>query len=321
MTYGQGEALFTTERARGLSLAKIRGLTEDEAALEYERIRWADTDGWPACPKCGGQAIYRYQVRRIYKCKSCKTQFSATSGTPFASRKLTYVELLRAVALFADKTRNQSGLQLSRDLGVQYRTAADLTHKLYSAIGSPIRSLREIPRVQFAYPFVQSHRSEAHDLLRVNRLVPRHLPEWVRADIGQSIMLRVIEGVVTPDELERSPGLLRKFIRAFYKEQAPWEEITGFGGEDDDRAYEDIAGFIRRGHDIDDQSAARSALNAIPRFHPATQIEEVYAKQVARRRDVRRIRELRDQLLAEIARKEQVLEGVDMAIDLLRSRA
>lgn len=137
-----------------------------------------------------------------------------------------------------------------------------------------------VPLMQF--PYVRSARSEYGDLLAVNTLVPRGMPEETRADVCQSIMLAVIEGTVTVAELERNPGLLKSFISKFRKAQTPWQEITGFGGEDDERSYEDIAASNIRDWSIEKASERRSNYSAFAdRFTPPPQIHAIYEKQIA----------------------------------------
>jgi transposase-like protein len=104
--------------------------TDEEAFNVFVGLRWAETDGEPVCPKCGSLTVYRYESRRIFKCKDCGAQFSATSGTIFASRKLAVRDILAAIAIFANGAKGHSALQLSRDLDCQYRTAYVLAHKL-----------------------------------------------------------------------------------------------------------------------------------------------------------------------------------------------
>ncbi len=114
--------------ARSLKLKGVFRLTEDEAYQIFRNMRWAN--GEPYCPHCGGTEVYEYRTRRIFKCKACQKQFSATSGTLFASRKLEMRDYLAAIAIFCNGVKGTSALQLSRDLGVQYRTAFVLAHKL-----------------------------------------------------------------------------------------------------------------------------------------------------------------------------------------------
>jgi transposase-like protein len=79
-------------------------------------------------------AVYAYTTRRIWKCKACNHQFSVTSGTIFASRKLPIRDYLAAIAIFVNAVKGISALQLGRDLDVQYKTAFVLAHKLREAI-------------------------------------------------------------------------------------------------------------------------------------------------------------------------------------------
>ena len=77
---------------------------------------------------------YNLKARRRFKCAACSNQFSATSGTIFASHKLSFVDLLGAICLFVNASKGLSAVQLSRDLDVQYKTAFVLMHKLREAM-------------------------------------------------------------------------------------------------------------------------------------------------------------------------------------------
>ena len=121
-------------KARTLSLARVMRLSDDEAFQTFKAIRFSLTDGKPFCSKCGGAEVYEYAARRIFKCKACQGQFSVTSGTIFASRKMSLRDLLAAIAIFVNGAKGHSALQLSRDLDCQYKTAFVLTHKLREAM-------------------------------------------------------------------------------------------------------------------------------------------------------------------------------------------
>src|SRR5579875_964664 len=122
-------------KARTLSLASILRLTDEEAHQRFVAIRFAANGGSPYCPRCECTAVYAYASRRSWKCKACERQFSVTSGTIFASRKLPIRDYLAAIAIFVNAAKGVSALQLGRDLDVQYRTAFVLAHKLREAIG------------------------------------------------------------------------------------------------------------------------------------------------------------------------------------------
>lgn len=111
-------------------------MTDEEAHDAFRCIRWAETHGEPVCPHCGCNASYTFKARKIYKCKACERQFSVTSGTIFASRKLPIRDYLLAIAIFVNGAKGHSALQLSRDLDVQYKTAFVLAHKLREALAA-----------------------------------------------------------------------------------------------------------------------------------------------------------------------------------------
>ncbi len=123
-----------TAAARTLSLKAVFRMGEDKAYQTFCAIRWADTDGTPVCPRCGCVESYSISTRRRFKCVGCHHQFSVTSGTIFASRKLSFTDLLAAIAIFVNGAKGISALQMSRDLDVQYKTAFVLSHKLREAM-------------------------------------------------------------------------------------------------------------------------------------------------------------------------------------------
>jgi transposase-like protein len=125
-----------SRQARSLSLARVARLSEEQAAETFQKIRWADTNGAPVCPRCECQAVYTYTTRKLFKCKACSHQFSVTSGTIFASRKLPVGTYLLSIAIFANGAKGHSALQLSRDLDCQYKTAFVMAHKIREAISA-----------------------------------------------------------------------------------------------------------------------------------------------------------------------------------------
>ncbi len=120
--------------ARSLSLAKVARMSDEEAHDAFRLIRWTDTNGEPVCPRCQCNAVYKYETRKLWKCKACNHQFSVTSGTLFASRKMPIRDILLAIAIFVNGAKGHSALQLSRDLDCQYKTAFVLAHKIREAL-------------------------------------------------------------------------------------------------------------------------------------------------------------------------------------------
>jgi hypothetical protein len=78
---------------------------------------------------------------------------------------------------------------------------------------------------QLQYPYIRQVRGEHADLLQVNSLVPRGLPDHVRADVCQEIMLALWMKKITLEELRADSRAVRSFIKGF---RATNHEAGGF---------------------------------------------------------------------------------------------
>jgi hypothetical protein len=129
--------------AKTLSLASVFRMTDEEAETAFRKVRWASTDGEAVCPKCG-VLLEPYEYRRetgalCFECRECKAHFSITSGTLFASHKLPLKAYLAAIAIFCNEVKGKSALAMSRDLGLSYKTAFVLLHKLREAMAAELK--------------------------------------------------------------------------------------------------------------------------------------------------------------------------------------
>jgi transposase-like protein len=132
-------------KARTLNLAQVARMTETQVETAFAGIRWPETNGKAVCPHCGCPTCY--EARRPngalrFRCKACRKDFSLTSGTIFAFHKMELRAYLLAISIFCNEVKGKSALALSRDLGVQYKTAFVLAHKLREAMASEITGLR-----------------------------------------------------------------------------------------------------------------------------------------------------------------------------------
>lgn len=162
--------------ARTLSLKAIYKAGEDAAHDTFCKMRWAETDGEAVCPQCGCCETYKITTRRKFKCKGCYHQFSVTSGTIFASRKMAFVDLLAAICITVNASKGVSMIQLSRDLDCQYKTAFVLAHKLREAMASEVQTgevLTGHVEVDGAY-FGGTIRPENHKADRKDRRLKEH---------------------------------------------------------------------------------------------------------------------------------------------------
>ncbi|MGE0280077.1 MAG: IS1595 family transposase [Rhizobiaceae bacterium] len=128
--------------AKSLSLAEVLRMTDAEAETAFRALRWSDTAGEPVCPHCGG--LDAYEARRPngslrFRCKACAKDFTVTSGTLFASHKLPLRAYLGAIAIFCNEVKGKSALAMSRDLGLSYKAAFVLCHKLREAMAEEMK--------------------------------------------------------------------------------------------------------------------------------------------------------------------------------------
>ena len=73
-----------------------------------------------------------------FKCsfKECRREFTVTSGTIFASRKLKFRQILAIIAMSANAVKGKAALQVARELGVQTKTAWLNLMKLREALAA-----------------------------------------------------------------------------------------------------------------------------------------------------------------------------------------
>ncbi len=107
--------------------------TDEDAAREHlEALRWPDG---PYCPHCGEcEAITKLQGKStrpgVYKCRSCRKPFSVTVGTLFERSKIKLHKWVLATHLMSASKKGMSAHQLHRMLGVTYKTAWFMAHRI-----------------------------------------------------------------------------------------------------------------------------------------------------------------------------------------------
>jgi transposase-like protein len=122
-------------------MGKQRQLTTEEKCVAYlEKMRWPEG---VTCPECGNRSISSFRakgrsgkVRHLYQCldKTCRYQFSATTGTIFHDSHLPLNKWFSAIALISDSSKPMSANQLRLVLGVQYKTATHVVGRVRQAM-------------------------------------------------------------------------------------------------------------------------------------------------------------------------------------------
>jgi transposase-like protein len=109
--------------------------SSDERCRELlERLKWPNG---PECPRCYGQNVVRLAKNvKLVWCKECEYQFTVTANTIFHDSHLPLIKWLTATYLICEARKGMSANQLKRMLGVSYKTAWYLCHRIRAAMAS-----------------------------------------------------------------------------------------------------------------------------------------------------------------------------------------
>jgi transposase-like protein len=116
-------------------------------------LRWTDQDcydyleekRWPSgpvCPRCGATEPYRIErhsvsknlVRKLYSCRRCRKQFTATLGTIFQDSKVPLSKWFVAIDMMCTDDRGLSAHQIHREMGVTYKSAWYMCKRIRDAL-------------------------------------------------------------------------------------------------------------------------------------------------------------------------------------------
>jgi transposase-like protein len=121
------------------TLIDVMQLTPDECRDILIDARWPDG---PVCPKCGHPDAYtinrksktKNRLSRLFKCRGCKRQFSATVGTIFEDSKIPLNKWFAAMYLMCASKKGISAHQLHRMLKISYESAWFMCHRVRAAM-------------------------------------------------------------------------------------------------------------------------------------------------------------------------------------------
>ena len=116
----------------------------DEARKHLEAQRWPHG---PNCPHCGNAQPDRITAMQgkahragLYNCMECREQFTVTVGTVFERSKIPLNKWLLATFLLSSSKKGMSAHQLHRMLGVTYKTAWFMAHRIREAMKEDVKS-------------------------------------------------------------------------------------------------------------------------------------------------------------------------------------
>ena len=115
-----------------------------DEALAHEFVESVLWQHRPVCPHCGGlsritkvKANLEKRIRvGLWRCGDCKRQFTVKVGTIFEDSKIKLNLWIQAIVLMTASKKGISAHQLHRTLGVTYKTAWFMEHRIREAMRS-----------------------------------------------------------------------------------------------------------------------------------------------------------------------------------------
>src|SRR5215210_2624931 len=123
---------------------------EDAARRHFEATRWPDG---PYCPLCGSfDKVKPFGGKSMgpgwYYCSSCRRKFTATMGTVCERSHIPLTKWLLAMHLMSASKKGMSAHQLHRMLGVTYKSAWFMAHRVREAMKEPAFTSRMTGNVE-----------------------------------------------------------------------------------------------------------------------------------------------------------------------------
>jgi transposase-like protein len=102
-----------------------------------ERLRWPDG---VRCPRCNSEKVYRLGDGHQFYCPGgiCGYQFSVTAGSIFNHTQLPLWKWFLATYLMCESTTGTSANKIARTLGISYKSAWYLCHRIRKAMGEAL---------------------------------------------------------------------------------------------------------------------------------------------------------------------------------------
>jgi transposase-like protein len=105
--------------------------TDEKCREILTKLRWPEG---VTCPRCKERQVCYLEARRQFECSSCGYQFSVTTGTVFNDSHLPLEKWFAATYMLCEAKKGMSACQVQRTLGISYKTAWFLCHRIRAAM-------------------------------------------------------------------------------------------------------------------------------------------------------------------------------------------
>jgi transposase-like protein len=105
--------------------------TDEKCREILTKLRWPEG---VTCSRCKERQVCYLESRKQFECASCGYQFSVTTGTVFNDTHLPLEKWFAATYLLCEAKKGMSACQVQRTLGISYKTAWYLCHRVRAAM-------------------------------------------------------------------------------------------------------------------------------------------------------------------------------------------
>jgi transposase-like protein len=213
-------------------LEMLQKYSTDEKCREIlTKLRWPEG---VTCSRCKERKVCYLESRKQFECASCGYQFSVTTGTIFNDTHLPLEKWFAATYLLCEAKKGMSACQIQRTLGISYKTAWYLCHRIRAAMVESQRSMLD-GKVEMDETYVGGKRRGFGKRLgmanketvigirkRDGELRFFHakdaksgtLAQYIRENISEDVdVIFTDEGVAYPDAMRRAGVTTHKTIR------------------------------------------------------------------------------------------------------------
>jgi len=215
--------------------------TDERCREMLVRLRWPNG---AECPRCKMPAVELATAKQLFYCKGCDYQFSVTAGTIFNDAHLPLQKWFPATLLLCEWRKGHSANQMKRELGVSYKTAWYLCHRIRYAMTEVHKMLdgtieidetyvggRRLGRGNKAGRENKSvvigiiKRDGALKFIHVKEGTSKAIREVMEEHVSQDVDVIVTdESVLYPSGLPKSQVSKRKAVNHSAEEYVRWED-------------------------------------------------------------------------------------------------
>jgi transposase-like protein len=174
------------------------GLVQAIFADDAKAREWLESHMWPngpVCPHCGTDreeiTTLHGKAHRpgVYLCKACRGQFTVTVKTAFEKSKIPLSKWLKLLFLMADSKKRISAHHVYRALGVSYKSAWFMCHRLREAGLEEIVEVDETTSERAVRIVARARPQHRHDKRNIYRFPPETVAKLLTVPSDMAIKI------------------------------------------------------------------------------------------------------------------------------------